>query len=381
MFGDWLQGPYVYELYHSYGYQKESIAVLFIAGFGSSAIFGTFLGSLADKFGRKRFSIYCGLIYALSCLTKLSPQFWVLMVGRILGGIATSLLFSAYEAWMVNEHFKSGFLEDSLSSTFSLAIFGNGIAAIVSGIVGSISTIYFGYVAPFMIALVLFLISCIYIQYNWNENYGDKSISSLEVFTGALNTLKTDISVSLLGLTQSLFEGAMYVFVFMWTPMLKESYPEFEDRSLGLHGLIFAGFMVMIMLGSSVYMLLEKHWTPERIYLGNLLIAALSFLLISLYIESGLVKFFSFMVFELCCGVHFTCIGTLRGKYIPEQTRSAVMNFFRIPLNILVCFILYYVEHFSSQKIFLICSCWLSLSGLAINHIISRDHKKITSTV
>ena len=47
--GDWLQGPHVYALYESYGIQKHEIEVLFIAGFGSSMIFGTIIASLADK--------------------------------------------------------------------------------------------------------------------------------------------------------------------------------------------------------------------------------------------------------------------------------------------------------------------------------------------
>ena len=46
---DWLQGPYVYALYQSYGFEPNEIAQLFVAGFLSSAIFGTFVGSLADK--------------------------------------------------------------------------------------------------------------------------------------------------------------------------------------------------------------------------------------------------------------------------------------------------------------------------------------------
>jgi Sugar-tranasporters, 12 TM len=33
---DWLQGPYVYALYSGYGYAQHEIAVLFVAGFGSS---------------------------------------------------------------------------------------------------------------------------------------------------------------------------------------------------------------------------------------------------------------------------------------------------------------------------------------------------------
>lgn len=47
--GDWLQGPYVYYLYTTYGFGKGDIGQLFIAGFGSSMLFGTIVGSLADK--------------------------------------------------------------------------------------------------------------------------------------------------------------------------------------------------------------------------------------------------------------------------------------------------------------------------------------------
>ncbi|KAF6171384.1 hypothetical protein GIB67_009525 [Kingdonia uniflora] len=49
MAGDWLQGPYVYYLYTTYGFGKGDIGRLFIAGFGSSMLFGTIVGSLADK--------------------------------------------------------------------------------------------------------------------------------------------------------------------------------------------------------------------------------------------------------------------------------------------------------------------------------------------
>ena len=38
----------MYALYDLYGFSKDDIAVLFVAGFGSSMIFGTFIGSLAD---------------------------------------------------------------------------------------------------------------------------------------------------------------------------------------------------------------------------------------------------------------------------------------------------------------------------------------------
>lgn len=46
------------------------------------------------------------MTYTLGCLTKHFNNFWVLCGGRVLCGIATSLLFSAFESWLVSEHFK-----------------------------------------------------------------------------------------------------------------------------------------------------------------------------------------------------------------------------------------------------------------------------------
>jgi len=124
MTADWLQGPYVYALYSSYGFSKHDIAVLFVGGFGASMLFGTFIGAAADKLGRKRLcQVYC-ILYFLSCVTKHARDYWVLMVGRVLGGIATSLLFSSFESWMVCEHNARGYDAAALNDTFSLMYFG-----------------------------------------------------------------------------------------------------------------------------------------------------------------------------------------------------------------------------------------------------------------
>jgi hypothetical protein len=46
----------------------------------------------------------------------------VLMVGRVLGGIATSLLYSAFESWLVAEHFKHGFSGGSVYTVDLLSL-------------------------------------------------------------------------------------------------------------------------------------------------------------------------------------------------------------------------------------------------------------------
>lgn len=62
----------------------------------------------------------------------------VLMVGRVFGGVATSLLFSAFESWIVAEHFSKGLEEKWLGDTFSKAVFlGNGLVAILAGLVAN----------------------------------------------------------------------------------------------------------------------------------------------------------------------------------------------------------------------------------------------------
>lgn len=133
MFADWLQGPYVYALYHAYGFSKADNGVLFIFGFGSSMIFGTIIGGYADKFGRKRFAILFCAVYMASCLTKHFNNFYILILGRLLAGVATSLLFSVFESWLVSEHGKRSLPDSVLANIFSWAMFGNSLVAIIAG--------------------------------------------------------------------------------------------------------------------------------------------------------------------------------------------------------------------------------------------------------
>jgi len=44
----------------------------------------------------------------------------------------------------------------------------------------------------------------------------------------------------------------------------------------------------------------------------------------------------SFFAFEACVGMYFPLIGTLRSKYLPDAYRGVIMNFFSIPLNLIV---------------------------------------------
>ena len=109
MLADWMQGTHMYTLYLSYG---VNVAALFLTGFLSGAIFAPFLGSAVDKFGRKKSCcVYCILEIIINTLEH-STNFEILLFGRVLGGIFTNLLFSAFESWMTTEHRKRGYPDE-----------------------------------------------------------------------------------------------------------------------------------------------------------------------------------------------------------------------------------------------------------------------------
>ena len=45
--------------------------------------------------------------YHMICVVDFK-RFSILMIGRLLGGIATSLLFSVFEAWLIGAHSNAG---------------------------------------------------------------------------------------------------------------------------------------------------------------------------------------------------------------------------------------------------------------------------------
>ena len=138
---DWLQGPFIYVLYKDEKkLPEEIVARLFTTGFLAGAVSALFVGSLADRFGRKNACLaYCA-ITSLSCLSVLSNNISVLFAGRALGGLGTTLMYTVFEAWMVTEYNQRG-LERTrlkLSSIFGRMITLSSVVAVLAGLVGQV---------------------------------------------------------------------------------------------------------------------------------------------------------------------------------------------------------------------------------------------------
>ncbi|XP_030410355.1 molybdate-anion transporter [Gopherus evgoodei] len=368
---DWLQGPYLYKLYQHYHFLEGQIAIIYVCGFASSVLFGLVSTSLVDWLGRKKSCILFSLTYSICCLTKLSWDYFVLVVGRILGGLSTALLFSAFEAWYVHEHVeRHDFPAEWIPATFSRAAFWNNVIAIGAGVTANFFAEWLGLgpVAPFMVSIPFLMLTGIFAMKNWDENYGKKRALSKTCVNG-LKCLLSDRRVLLLGTIQALFESVIYIFIFLWTPVLDPYNPSL--------GIVFSSFMAASMVGSSLY----RIATSKRYHLQPMHILSLSVLMVffSLFMltfstnpgqENPSESFLAFLLIELSCGLYFPAMGFLRRKVIPEKDQVGVMNWFRMPLNLLACLGML-ILHDSDYKtgtrnMFTICSVMMLMALLAV---------------
>jgi MFS transporter, MFS domain-containing protein family, molybdate-anion transporter len=123
---------------------------------------------------------------------------------------------------MINEHFSKNFSSTWLDNTFYLQSFGNGIIAIISGILGAFvknyfdSCIYYNnikkVVAPFDLAAFVLIVGGGLIFYFWEENFGNEKNDVGTNFSESFQVIKSDIKIITLGISQSFFEASMYTF-------------------------------------------------------------------------------------------------------------------------------------------------------------------------
>jgi MFS family permease len=386
--GDWLQGPYVYALYDAYGFSRHEISQLFVAGFGASMVFGTFVGSFADKIGRKRgCQLYC-MLYIASCMTKHFANYWVLMVGRVTGGIATSLLFSGFESWLVSEACEKRSLDkDALGHIFALMWFGNSLVAILAGILGDV-TVGFGglqklgetafhvggFCSPFDLAIILLVVGLLLISFLWEENYGSpQAAETISEQDGLAKQVKEGVqaiagskTLIIVMMMVACFEGSMYTFVFNWTPALSNAV------STPAFGMVFASFMMAYMCGSSTFDLLRgRGASATQLAQWAFGLGAAAFLFagcafkMTLDVKQMVTIYIGFILFEFCCGLYFPSVSTIKGQAVPESIRSTVYNLYRVPMNAIVLAVL--LGNISMTTVFVTCFVLLASAGLSIN--------------
>ncbi|KAH8547902.1 hypothetical protein BGW37DRAFT_509126 [Umbelopsis sp. PMI_123] len=381
MISDWLQGPYLYRLYQSYGLGMLDIAYLFMTGFVSGAITGTTMGSLADMWGRRKMCLIFCLASSISLILRIvTTQFPVLFVSHLLSGLSAGLLYSVFETWLVAEYQNRGFPPTLLDRIFSIATFGNSVCAVFAGIIANWAVNAFGIHAPFTVAIAFLTTAALLMGILWNENYGLSTAKRYqplkETIVEGLNVLFQDGRILSLGLAQTLFECSMYVFVLLYTPALEQAL-ESEDEFVPL-GYLFSTLMMAVMLGSQTFrVLLERirisdnlvsnqHLRKGIILSLTLATSAGSFWTMAAWTNNVNALIPAFHIFEFSVGVYFPTMSSLKAELIPGESRAALMSLLRVPMNIGVCAILWQVDTFSMPILFTVCASMNAVGAIVV---------------
>ncbi|KAM0336161.1 hypothetical protein ACHAPQ_004436 [Fusarium lateritium] len=172
---DWLQASiqasYLYSgLKNSHRLSEPVIACLFATGFVFAGTSTLFIGSMVDKYGSKAMCRYYCIMSSLSCLTMLLGNIPLLFVGRAMGGLANTILYSAFETWMIAEYHKQGFADcvgalDVMHSSIAIT---NGFVAVGGGVAAQMFASVFGLqLAPFVVSLICLGMALMVINRSW----------------------------------------------------------------------------------------------------------------------------------------------------------------------------------------------------------------------
>ena len=130
------------------------------------------------------------------------------------------------------------------------------------------------------------------------------------------------------------------------------------------------------MVGSSLFsMAMNKYNLVQLPYMIHC-VSALCCLMTVLVLGYSYGVFISFVLFEMMCGLFFPTYGSLRAVYIPEEQRSTIMNFFRVPLNLFVIIVLIKKHSFSNEITFGVCMV-AHISSLALWHAFSLTNDRV----
>ena len=339
-FGDWIQGGFLYALYAEYGYSQRDIGLIFVAGYASAMTLGTYVSALGDIGGHRRNCVVYGVLYAASCVLCNCASLGLLLLGRVLGGVAYSILYTSFESWLIAEAEARRLPRPLLSRLFSVATFFNAGSAVIAGIVGHMAvevlphTTHNKFASAFDVGAAVLLLASAVAAARWAERFGDQLNTASESLMRSCRAIHASRPLAALGLVNSLYEAALYVFVFLWTPALDRRSRLGGGGSMS-HGLVFSVFMLSKMAGSQAFHALSAHLSPaaclQLVFGGSTL--ALAMPLLSDSYERTLL---AFCVFEALLGIYWPAIAVLRCGSISDAQRASTMAVFRVLLNLLV---------------------------------------------
>ncbi|THH00929.1 hypothetical protein EW026_g1674 [Hermanssonia centrifuga] len=245
------------------------------------------------------------------------------------------------------------------------------------------------FASPFVASGALLLLAFTVIKGLWAENYGSTDATADDTKAGffqlkrlgeAFDIVRKDPYLLVIGLTQTCFEGSMYLFVFLWVPALQEA--SLSTAALPL-GYIFSCFMISMMLGSLLYTTISSYSNrsnpgstahEEPLVLNaklSSLVCAVSALAFAVTITSRQdehVRFWAFCAFEAVA--------------LTEVCARQLSSLFRVPLNVFVVVSLLTGVSSARDKVLTASAIMLGISSIMTGVVIVNglDKRRIAET-
>lgn len=355
-FAFWMAGPYFYAAFASKmidGKQMTlgTISQISLTGYAVIALLGPLTSKISQSYGKRIATMLGMLFYGLGSFSVTANSLLLLFMGRACAGLGQSILSNAPESWFVSEAKQKDRDPKGLylSETFGVAYSMDSVVAIIAGQMAQWSASSGGPTAPFSYSPLFLIVGFMVVVGFWSEgpatidtSKGTQHAHNYSI-QDAIRIIFADPKIFCLGIVQSCFEAAMYIFVLSWAPLMEKTiYDNFGDTVPTPYGQIFSCFMAACMLGSTLFTIAVKIFRLERVVVCLLAMASLS-LFLSLWSVSHTSTslavfrlFLSYVGFETCVGMYFPSIGTLRATILPDSHRSAIMTLFAVPLNVMV---------------------------------------------
>jgi ATP/ADP translocase len=84
---------------------------------------------------------------------------------------------------------------------------------------------------------------------------------------------------------------------------------------------------------------------------------------------------YSFLLYEVCVGMLYPTYSKIKSEYLPEKSRGTLMNIFKIPLNLIVIFLLLNMNTLFTLRQLLMINLGLSVV-VFITHILFFNKSK-----
>ena len=353
----WAKAPYLYTLFMTvHKFTMAEIGILYLIDAVSALIFGPITGQLADKYGRRMFCHCYNFSIILNLLLRMQGSRFLAYVAQVVTGFGAGLICTTFEAWVVSESEKEfdGFHRED--ERFRKRLFKNSnvldaaVSIITSGICAIIYS-FMGIYAPFWISIALSLLASIVIAVLWDEN---KPLANSTQSTGAqlkeaFSELKK-VNVLCIGLIEGIAMGILNIYLFSWTPILKQSTPG------GMNvGFIYTSMVLTMIIGTKSYEVLIVYCNFDYYMSITGCLFIQGFLLFITYFDDRfLARLIYLSLFSGTTGFYSPLNSIIKSNILIDKYRALLMNLFRIPLNIYVIIVLLTLRYMNPFTVALI---------------------------